>query len=1031
MNTPGLSIFQGGGSIHLDNSINRAEEEEDLEDKKRRDEELNKDLQTAFDDLIDDDDNTIDSSNFQSDLLVQNSDKHIIPNGIRYMGMPTQNDRHPQNHVPCNNINLQEETIQKLKMLLDSKTHELENVTRIAHEEKKLREDTEKRLAMSEAERERAIRSKKSHHELLVESKEKCSNLENTIQNLKSEIKSLEVENNELNGKLETSQNMLADVQHKYNMVEKNINTKNDRNVELNLKRVEERHRAEMAMLQAHLDSTTNKLEKKTLELENMNSRYKSLQQSHENMLIEKSSKISELDRLLTEAQKQCEELRCKHDYSQENVRLQRLVAELQRQIENMEGTIEKLRSRLEQATADINAMDSVFQQNYEESFRRLSQTQGRVVESTPLTGVERANNLKEELCRAMSNLKNKREEIREMQKAMDRKDHEIKYLKQEENRALVKITTCQEENTRLKNKLKLIEEELDELRAKSVEDERNLKQTEILDELMCLKEERKFLQNEIENMKHLKLCKEDAEKAKANMAIELRMLDSKVKDLQVDLEELKQERDSLKANYKQNEDLQSDIERLRFRLEDSQKECDRLKNLYVEISNEKEAIAIELKKYLKADFCKDLQEQREECASLNKALKLAEIKCSELTKILETQKISYEKDLSQLREKLENEKADRLNSNLKNSSNNCAKCIEYVAECTKLEIQILKLTSQCTVYQKEIGDLNYELNEAKNHIADLSDKIVLIDEREKLIVELKAKAQQFEEYIKLQSSSGASSLKQTGSEDKSVETSPELESKFNRRQVESKVRDEMAKIFAAEIRNNEQRYKVKTAQLEDELESLRKSLQKINSELIQRHNEVQVLKHAILSEREKTEEVIANKDKEYKELFEKQNLILHKSRDELKLKTQRINELLRELDERNHQIEAERQSMKAVMTQWEEQRRKSDNIQYEWENKIEEMKRLHEAAIASWQTKYNSAKKTAVNYKRYAEDKENHMIQEYNRIKSEYDASLAKIEIRMKEAFEKKSKEMKEAIAVMEKNKGYSKPITDGIINS
>ncbi|XP_055906527.1 repetitive organellar protein isoform X2 [Eupeodes corollae] len=998
MNTPGFSIFQGGESIHIDNSINRAEEEEDLEDKKRRDKELNKDLQSAFDDLIDYDDNTIDSSKFQSEILPQNSDKPIICNGIRYL--EPENDRLQQNQLPTN-IRLQEE-VQKLKMLLDSKTHELENVARAAHEEKKLREEVEKRLAFSEAELEREKRSKKSHHELLVESKEKCSNLENTVQNLKSEIKSLEADNSNMIGKLETCQNMLADVQHKYLMVEKNINTNNDRNIEIKLKHADERHRAEMAMLQAQLDSVINKLDRKKLDLENMNSRYKSLQQSHETMLIEKSSKINDLARELSEAQKQCVELSCKHDYSQENVRLQRLVADLQIQIQSMEGTIEKLRSRYEQATADLDAMDSIFQQNNDESFKRMSGMHG----STPIPTAERANNLKEELRRAIINLKTKREEIRVMQQTLDRKDHEIKNLKHEENLALVKITTCQEENTRLKNKLKLIEEELDELRAKIIDDENNSEETEIIEELRRLREERQLLMEKVENNTQLLLSKQEAEKAKANIEIELGILDSKFKDLQVDLEELKQERDSLKANYKKNEELQLEIEKLKFRLEDSQKECDRLKNLYVEISHEKESIAIELKHFRNFEFCNELKEQKAECASLNKALQLAELKCSELTKILETQKISYEKDLSQLREKLEKEKADSYNLNTKHISKNCAKCIEYVAECTKLEIQTLKFSNQCSVYQKEIDALKSELNEAKNHISDLSDKIVLIDEREKLIVELKAKAQQFEEYIKNQSNSGSSSNKQPESKDISVETSPELESKFNRRQVESKVRDEMAKIFAIEIRNNEQRYKIKTTQLEEELYDLRKNVQKINTELIQRHNEVQVLKHAILSEREKTEEIIANKDKEYNELFEKQNIILHKSRDELKLKTQRISELIRELDDRNSQIEAERQSMKAVMTQWEEQRRKSDNIKYEWEAKIEEMKKVHEAAIASWQTKYNSAKKTAVNYKRYAEDKENHMIQEYNRIKSEYDASLTKIEIRMKETFEKKNKE-------------------------
>lgn len=46
-------------------------------------------------------------------------------------------------------------------------------------------------------------------------------------------------------------------------------------------------------------------------------------------------------------------------------------------------------------------------------------------------------------------------------------------------------------------------------------------------------------------------------------------------------------------------------------------------------------------------------------------------------------------------------------------------------------------------------------------------------------------------------------------------------------------------------------------------------------------------------------------------------------------------------------------------------------------------------------------------NSQRYAEDKEAHMLREYERLKTEYNASLTKIEIRMKEALEKKNREV------------------------
>uniref|UniRef100_A0A0K8VK49 Uncharacterized protein n=1 Tax=Bactrocera latifrons TaxID=174628 RepID=A0A0K8VK49_BACLA len=62
--------------------------------------------------------------------------------------------------------------------------------------------------------------------------------------------------------------------------------------------------------------------------------------------------------------------------------------------------------------------------------------------------------------------------------------------------------------------------------------------------------------------------------------------------------------------------------------------------------------------------------------------------------------------------------------------------------------------------------------------------------------------------------------------------------------------------------------------------------------------------------------------------------------------------------------------------------------------------------------------------FQRYAEDKEAHMLREYERLKTEYNASLTKIEIRMKEALEKKNREMKDATTAIEKQLelGYDK---------
>lgn len=262
-------------------------------------------------------------------------------------------------------------------------------------------------------------------------------------------------------------------------------------------------------------------------------------------------------------------------------------------------------------------------------------------------------------------------------------------------------------------------------------------------------------------------------------------------------------------------------------------------------------------------------------------------------------------------------------------------------------------------MHKQEIDSLSLELNNKISLNKELNEKLQLSEQQEQLIRELKTKAHQFEEYIKTQSSSPDKSKKFLNSSDKSVSTSPELQ-KAEVKKIESRIRDEMAKIFAMELK----RFQVKLQQTEEQVHCLQREYQHASNELQQRQTEVDLLKEAILAERETMAEILKQKDAESTELVQKQNNMLIKCSEELKVKNQKISELNRELQERQTQIEAERQSMKRVMAQWEAQRKNVDNLEAEWQQKIEEMKKTHEAVVNSWQSKYNSAKRTAANYK-------------------------------------------------------------------
>ncbi|XP_061392800.1 repetitive organellar protein [Musca vetustissima] len=1016
MNTPGISLFKGAESLKINTSLERQEEEEDLEDQRRRQAELGNLLQNAFDDL-DDDEGTIDSTtNFQSDLATDDHQQLEValpshPYGNNVFNKPQQPfAAQPADHSSC------EAEIHNLKMALESRSRELEHSQGLLKEEYKARNELEKKLSITEAELDRALSNRNSTHELLVEAKEKCSNLESMIDKLKTEKKQIEAENNSLIGKLDTAQMLLADVQRKYDMVERDLNKNTERNFEMKRKHMEDMHRAEMEILQQQIQQTANKLDKKSSELEVMNTRYQTLQQNHEMMLCDKASKINDLSHALDQAQKRCEELMSRPDYFQENVRLQKLVASLQEQIKGMEKNIASLTERLEMTTAELDVMDSVLHQhNMEDTPRRLSQTHGRVVGSTPLNPIDRVGNLKDELYRALANVKAKREEVKRLQQTVEDKQNEIRILKQEENKSLVQITTLKEENIRLENKLKLLEEEYEHL--KSNKDPNSTQQD---NQLQTLKQELEELHSQ---HKQLKMQCATLEQEKQSQEMERKKLDFQIKNLEIDLEELKQEHESLKMNYehvcKENMDLKQrnttdnlrlELEKHKFLLKDAQAECDRLKNLYVEISNAKEAMSYEMDKLLKSDQAKELQMAKEKIAHLQRSLQLAEVKTSELSKMLETEKLCHEREVGTLREKLEKEKVEASKAS-KEAANECAKCMDYVAELTKFEIQNLKLTNINAVCKKEIDDLKKELKTSNDHIAELNDQLKISEHQEQLIKELKTKAAQFEEYIKSQSStadnSHSSSVRSSKQmSDKSVVTSPELE-RNETKKIEARIRDEMAKIFAVELK----KIQLKMHQTQEQSLCLQREYQHVTAELQQRQNEVDQLKAAILLDREKMEEILKQKDEENHEMLQKMNLIVQKSREELQMKIAKIKDLTHELNERQQQIEAERQSMKAVMKQWEEQRKSLDTVEMEWKQKFLDLQKAHELSITSWQTKYNSAKRTAANYKRYSEDKEAHMLKEYDRLKFEYDASLAKIEARLKEAYEKKNKELMNAL--------------------
>ncbi|XP_060646940.1 protein lava lamp [Drosophila nasuta] len=938
MNTPGVSLFQGAETLKVNSTLERQEEEEALQDQKRREAELGNLLENAFDDLDDDDnESTIDSTtNFPSSLLPP------LP------ALPTAQPQHQQQLDYANGSN----EMHKLKMLLESKTRELSNINKLATEAQKKTNDYLKRVTITEAELERARREKQHAHELLVDSKEKCSHLEDDVAKLRSDKKKLEAENTQLVGKLETAQTLLDDVQRKYAMVERDLHRHDDHTAELRLKQLEEQHRAQSELSQHQLSQLADQLDKKQQELDQMHMRYNALQSSHETMLLDKADKINELNTALDVAQRRCNQLTATPTFEAEYTRQQQCIADLHRQMGNMEQTIAELTDRLHGTSAEMDLMDTLMQQHQSDVSESPSQAKlqlpaNQLIVSTPLNPVERLSKFKQDLYRTFGMMKSKREEVRKLEKQLDERNIELRSQRNIENKMLVELATMKDDNMRLESKVKVLHDQLEQRQQNA-----SLSDRKFHSDLEELTKQRQEIEQRLE---------------KANM--ELDELRREHEKLQRQHNELKDENSQLRMRSTAD-NLVLELERHKILLKDSRGEVDRLKKLYTDIANDKESLSYQLRKLSELDSSKELQEQRQQLAQLQCNLQLAELKSQELAKLLEAEKQRHERDLETVRLKYEKQKLDLEKVSKEGTMGNCSKCSEQLAEITKMEIQMLKLQNLSSLQAKQLTELSSEFDQLKSVKLELEEKLRL---------------QQHYDSPVPQAGAAGDARAEEGS------ASPEF-SQTRVKQIEQRVRDEMAKLFAAELKRSSTRLQ----QAEERSLCLHREYQLVCRDLMQRQTEVDLLKETILAERDQMKELLCDKD-------EKQKQMLQKCHDELQAKNQRIADLVREMDEQHASIESERCSMRALMTEWNKQKDTMGQLEEHWQQKMQTLHESNEEALRIAEKRYQSAKRTAQNYKLYADDKDAYMKRELDRIKQEYHDSLATIKAKMHQHLQSK----------------------------
>lgn len=275
---------------------------------------------------------------------------------------------------------------------------------------------------------------------------------------------------------------------------------------------------------------------------------------------------------------------------------------------------------------------------------KAVGQPPRHAVSSTPLLVEDRLTRLKQEFNRCVADQRAKRMEITALKEELNAKNEQIDRLKADENHALIELTMSKENAERLAIRLKNMEREMEEFK-KNTNSENGMTAPAISDDDANLVNRLRSLEQENDNFR---LSCNHLNETIRGLEDERDSIEHKYRDACKDIAELQHKLSNLESSSC------LECEKQKFLTKDAQQECTRLKELYIKIDAEKEDVLRKLRHLEAVDLNKELLEQRNMVASLERSLQLAEMKYTETTKILEREKADQETHIQKLRAKYE-----------------------------------------------------------------------------------------------------------------------------------------------------------------------------------------------------------------------------------------------------------------------------------------------------------------------------------------------------------------------------------------
>ncbi|XP_075231318.1 uncharacterized protein LOC142330119 isoform X2 [Lycorma delicatula] len=504
-------------------------------------------------------------------------------------------------------------SVEQLQMLYEVRLKEIQSLKEELDKERKnsalLKDDLTHKMMIAEADKEGAVLSYKQTNELLAWSKNKSSDLEREVTTLKQNIVNLEKTRSENIKELEAARGMITDLQQRLAFLERSDGTKQtERQLENTIKSLQSKHLQEVTTLNHQLENYNSKLKQKDEEIKKLEDRLSDIQGKLGSLIVEKSETITVLMKDLEESQAQCRQLMASN-ISHDNLRLQQKLDDLIKEKEENSKTIDSLKSECNMLRNDLEQLESISHLGFTSASASDSVVQLGLTSKNGSNGVtdttskqqcydsnlylsDTNNRLKDELHRALLGQRTKRSEIKRLQEKLDRRENQISEMKKQERVYLAEVETLKSDMTKLLSELKINSNS-------SGHKNPNRSDAHIQTSLSFASEE---LESE---RKRIDIIEKEKE------ALKLKLTETE-KLLLLAQEKLVSDKET-KNNYLIEEEIEKMVKRQveakevehRVILEQKIKECNELKELYIQLRAEKDSLnkQLEVEKELNHDF--------------------------------------------------------------------------------------------------------------------------------------------------------------------------------------------------------------------------------------------------------------------------------------------------------------------------------------------------------------------------------------------------------------------------------------------